>query len=252
MTENIPDTAPMQAAGQDLVTRAEAMTIASNEDAQRAGALLIDVKALVKKIESEFKDPKQKAHETHKAITLMEKRMLELPTAAEAVLKRNIGAWQVAENRRIQEEQRRLQAEAEARAREVRRLEEEDRRREYEARKREEENRRLEEAARLEEAGQKEAAEATIAAPMPDPPPPPVFAPIIVPSVKIEQPKIKGISTSTLKRFRIVDAGAIDRAYLIPDEQKIRKLVEACGKDAEKIVGGIEFYEEPVTRVGSR
>jgi len=214
--ELVPDTAPMQTAGQDLVTKAESTTIESNEQAQRAGDLLVSVKELVRSIEDAFAVPKKKAHEAHKSITSLEKRMLELPQKAEALLKSRIGAWQAKEAQRIREEERRLAEEA---------------------RKREEEN-RLAEAEQLEADGRSDLAEAVVS------------APVVAPVVSIPKPVIKGVSTVMKRDFRIVDPLAIKREFLMVDESKIRRTVQALGKDAESVVGGIVFEETPVTRVG--
>lgn len=212
---NVPDTAPMQSAGQDLVIRAQSTVITSNEQAQKAGELLVNVKALVKSIQEAFAAPKKAANEAHKRITKLEASMLELPQKAEGILKGAIGAWQTAEAMRAREEERRLQEEA---------------------RKREEEN-RLAEAEHLESQGRGDLAEAVIA------------APVVAPVVQIAPPKIKGVSTSMKRDFRIVDPLAVKREFLMVDEVKIRRTVQALGKDAESVVGGIMFEEVPVTRV---
>lgn len=216
--ETLPDTTPMQTAGTDLVAQAEATRITNAEEAQQAGARLVNVKALVKQIQDAFAAPKKAAHESHKKITGLEADLLQLPKKAESILKQRIGDWQVAENRRIQEEERRLREEA---------------------RKREEEN-RIAEAVHLEQSGQAALAEAVIA------------APVVAPVVKIEKTVIKGVSTSMKRDFRIVDASKINPTFMQPDMVKIRDTVEALGRDAETVVGGIQFVETPVTRVASR
>jgi hypothetical protein len=206
-----PDTKPMESAGNDLIAQAKALTITSNDDAQRAGAMLVDVKTLVKKIQGEFADPKKKAHEAHKSITSLESRMLEAPQSAEKIIKTALGEWEMKERRRIAEEERLMREEA---------------------RKREEEA-RLAEAIELEQAGEPEMAAAVIE------------APVIAPVVRIERPKVAGVSTRMRNVYRVVDPAKVNRAYLMLDETKIRKIVEASGKDAESIVGGIVVEQIP-------
>lgn len=217
-TEPMPDTAPMQSAGTDLVTRAEAMKVTNAEQFQEAGQLLLDAKALVRKIQGEFAPSKKAAHEAHKSVVQLEARMLEAPQHAENVLKRVIGAWQAAETKRIRDEEQRLAAIA----------------------RKEQEDRQLAEAAQLEASGQKELAEEVVS------------RPVVAPVVSIPKPAVRGVTTVMLRRYRIVDASKINRQFLIPDETAIRKVVEALGKDAEQVVGGIVFEEVPSTRVGSR
>ena len=58
-------------------------------------------------------------------------------------------------------------------------------------------------------------------------------------------PKAEGVSVRMIKKFRILNAAAIHRNFLVPDEKKIRKVVDSMGPDAETLVGGIEVYETP-------
>ena len=52
--------------------------------------------------------------------------------------------------------------------------------------------------------------------------------------------------------FDIIDDGKINRVYLVPNEAKIRKLVQNLGKDAEKLVGGIRVRKKTVIAAGGR
>jgi len=56
------------------------------------------------------------------------------------------------------------------------------------------------------------------------------------------RPKVEGMSTSRLKRFRVIDKSKISPQFLIPDEKAIQQVVNALGDRAEEVVGGIKVY----------
>ena len=102
--------------------------------------------------------------------------------------------------------------------------------------RKEAEDRAVEEAARLERNGQQEAADERLAAPV---------APVVSTPAP-QAPKAAGVSVKTKPNFRIVAESKIGREYLMVDKVKIGKVVRAMGVDAERLIGGIEVYEEPV------
>lgn len=122
---------------------------------------------------------------------------------------------------------------------EQRRLQQEEQRKADEAARKERE--RIErQAARAEDKGQTEkAAELTQRAET-------VVAPVIV----REPPKIPGISMREVATFEIVDASQLPREYLMPDEKKIRAVVNVL-KQETKIPGVVVRIEKQVA-AGSR
>lgn len=64
--------------------------------------------------------------------------------------------------------------------------------------------------------------------------------------VEVDVPKIKGIATREKWFFKIIDENKILRVYMTPNQGKIQGLVNSQGKDAEKIVGGIEVWSQEV------
>lgn len=197
----------------EIVEQSKAITILDDLDYENAGAFLRDnVKLVRRKIDAMF-DPVIKAsHLAHKEAVGAKKQLTAPLLEAERLVKSAMGTYyqkQQAEIRRA--EQERLKA-----ARE------------------EAERRQLEEAAELEDAGRNVEAEAKIEEPvMP-----------VVTSPAPAAPKAAGTSVRMVKKFRIINAAAIDRKFLIPDEKKIGQLVRSLGADAETLVGGIEVYEE--------
>lgn len=90
----------------------------------------------------------------------------------------------------------------------------------------------LDAAVALEMNGDKEGAEAVLNSPPPT-----------IPVVMPQQPKIEGISTRSLWKFRIDDEAKIPREYLVPDEKKIGQIARAL-KDKTSIPGVIVWEEK--------
>lgn len=151
---------------------AQNFKVASAQQYIEAGEKLKGIKALMKKIDETFDPHIKRAHEAHRAL-VDEKRSHQTPLqTAEALLKRAIVTYQLAE-----EQKRR---EAEARVQEEARKERE----KLEAR-----------AAKAAAAGKEEKAAALATAASA------VVAPIIMPTT----PKVAGISTRTTYRAEVVD-----------------------------------------------
>lgn len=218
------DTATMEAIEENtelVVQQATAITISDQETYEGAGVFLTGVlKPALQEIERTFGPIVKTAHTAHREALAQRKRHEEPLKKAEKIVKQSMGGYVV--------EQRRIQAAEEA-ARQK-------------AAREEAEARQLEEAAALEEAGHIEAAEEKLAAP----------AIPVVATPAPEAPKAAGTSVTMKTKYRIIDAGAIDRKYMQPDEKKIGQLVRAMGADAAELVGGIEVYEEPVMRAAAR
>jgi hypothetical protein len=204
------DTKPLVDEGQALVTRAAGLSIATHQEFEVAGAMLRDVVTLKKSIADKFAGPKKAAHEAHKRITALETEMLQAPAKAEQILKRTMGEYQMAEEKRRREEEARIQEQL----------------------RKQEEDRRLAEAAQIEKSGNRAVAEAILDAPM------------AAPVVALPKPMAAGVSSRKRWAFRIVNEQLVKRPYLLVDEKKIRTLVASLGRDAEDVVGGIQCYEE--------
>lgn len=69
------------------------------------------------------------------------------------------------------------------------------------------------------------------------------FIPDVAPAVEKED----GISYVPVWKFRIVNPNALPREYMVPDEQKIRKIVTALKADTQ--IPGVEVYEDQQVRV---
>lgn len=67
-------------------------------------------------------------------------------------------------------------------------------------------------------------------------------ASVTAPVIHREAPKVEGLSTRTVWKFRILDARKLPPEYTVPDEVKIRKVVQALKGDAN--IPGVEVYSE--------
>lgn len=199
---------------------ARALTIRNDDDYTRAGEFLSErIRPILKQIDDVFDPPTKKAHEAHKAMIAAKKKVAAPLEAAMTHVKRLIADYA------MQKEQERRAEEARLRREQIERETQE----------------RLARAAELESAGRREEAEAkleeAIAAPA-------VAPPVVLPPAT---PKLVGIHTRTVRRWRVVEPGQVKRPFLAIDEKKIGDLVRTMGFDAAVVVGGIEVYEEKVT-----
>lgn len=115
-----------QELGQQVVTWtqfANGLEITDESTADRASRCLVTVKELQSQADESFDPIIKKAYEAHREAIAQKKRIVEPLEQATATLKTKLGSWLEEERRRIEDEQRRLQAEADHRAAEQREAE---------------------------------------------------------------------------------------------------------------------------------
>jgi hypothetical protein len=191
--------------------------IENNKQYEKAGALLLNINDLMKKIDATFDPIIKKAHETHRE-AIQQKNSVTAPlTQAAAYIK----PLMVSFTRR--EEEKRLAEE--------RRLQEEQKKKEEEA--------RLEGAITAESMGDTETAEALLDMNIRP-------AAVVVPKTVSA---IKGLATQKIWKWRIDNAELIPREYMMVDESKIGKIVKAL-KDQTKIPGITAYEEEGIRATG--
>lgn len=222
-----------------LPDEARAVVINSAQSFASAGEFLVYLKRRIRELEDAFDPSVRSAHDTHKRILAVKQQALKSPQEAEGIVKRAMADYQ--------REQDRLRAEAERRAADERRRQEAEARAVAEAEQRrlqaEEEARRLDVAAIAESVGDHEGAarilEETPTVPTPEP------EPVVPQAIAVpEQAKASGVSFRKVYRYRITNRGAIARQFLIPDEKAIGATVRALGPEAVSVVGGIVVEEE--------
>ena len=195
-----------------LVQTAREFKIISVESRDAAVTFRRSIKQLGDRIANYFDPEIKAAHAAHKA-KLNQKAMVDAPRKlADDIIGRKITDWEVAEQKRVEDERRRLQAEA----------------------RQAEEERRLAEAAELEAAGYAEEAEAVIEEPI-------VTAPVHVEA----PPKMEGSHLRTTWKHEVITPGLVPREWCMPDDKKLAAYARANREGAS--VPGVKFYPDHST-----
>jgi hypothetical protein len=232
---------------------AKQMQVATSEQYQGAADYLKAVKAAQKKVVDHFGPMKAAAHAAWKTITAQEAATLAPLTEAEGTLKRTMLAYQQAQEAIRLAEQRRLQAEADAKARaerdraeaaaaKQRAIEAEQRRIAEEARRKAEQANAAERARLQAEAAaaQRKADAAAEKAMAKDDQAAAVVAPVV--TVAAAVPVVQGQIIRKTWKARVVDAAAVPREWLVVNQQALDAFAKAT-KGAVP-VAGVEMYEE--------
>lgn len=214
-----PDTTAVEQETALVVREAEAFEIVNTASYEAAGAFLVRVKNVRKQIDEVYGPHVKEAHRLHKNLVAAKKSHEQPLDNAERIVKGKVGNYQ--------REQERIRREEEDRLRVIARKEAEER--------------QLAEAAELEAQGRAEEAEQVIEHPVVPPA-------VVVPS---SVPKLKGVSTSTKWKHRIVNESLIPRTYqkLVPDVEKLK--AHATSYRNSVPVAGVEFYPDDSVSVRS-
>lgn len=212
-----PEGAILENEALTLTGRVNGCAITSKEEAANAAELLQNVKGMAKQITEFFAPMKQKAHSAWKAITAGESAQLAPLLDAEAKLKARLSTWLAAEELRVRQEESRRAEEARQRAEEMALLE----------------------AIDLEAAGEKDAAAVVLA------------EPVLAPVVRLDAPKVAGVSSRETWEAVVVDlkalctavaAGTVPLEFVTPNQKALDAL-------ARSLKGGLNF---PGVKVQSR
>lgn len=197
---------------QRMLTIATEYRVTTPQAYAEGGEQLKAIKAKFKELEGQRKEITVPLDNAKKAVMNLFAKPLDFLTRAEATIKRGLIAYN--------EEQLRLQREEQRKADEAARKERE--RIEAQARK-------AAESGKVEKAVELEQRAATVVAPV----------------VHREPPKVAGVSMRDFWTFEITDPSKVNAAFLMPDEQKIRKLVQSMKGDAGPLLGeGVRVYCE--------
>ncbi len=199
---------------QQLVETAErqvaAVKITTGEDYKVAGEVLKMVMAAKKRVEELRTKITGPLNEALRNANNMFRAPAEKLVQVEQQLKRNMVTYQNELQRRMQDEQRKADEAA-----------------------RKQREKLAEQAKVAEAAGKVERAEvlqqrseATVA-----------------PVIQREAPKVAGVGTRMVPKFEIVNAALLPREYTMPDETKIRKVVQAMNTEAN--IPGVRVWMEP-------
>jgi len=194
--------------------RAKLVVITDNESYSLAANTLKSIKDYLRRVDERLEPGKRAAYASYQEWLDLIKEAKVPYLEAEAHIKLQIATYQKEEEMKRRAEESRLRERA-------RHLEEE---------------RRLQEALLAEREGNHEEAAEILAGEVYVPPP------VLGKSV----PKVEGISTTTIWKWRITNENTIPREYLRIDETKVNGVVRAM-KEATN-VPGIEVYPESIVR----
>lgn len=203
-----------------VLAQARAMVVASAEDYQAAGGFLKQIKAATKTVVDFFKPLKQSADEHKRSILDAERKHAGPLAEAEGIVKRAMTTYETRVKQEAEAERRRLQAEADERARRDKAALE-----------------KIAAAAKKPETQERYREQAAA-----------VIAPVI--AVEAPAPKVAGISTRQVWHARVVDPLKVPREFLMIDEKKLEQYARAMKEGAA--VPGVEFYFESVMAASGR
>jgi len=200
----VPETEEVGVKALSIVDQSKAIKIIDSETYIKAGSILTTIKDMIKEVENTFTPICEAAFTAHRKA--VEKRDGFLNPLKDALrgIKGAMNFYDLTEEQKRREEQRKLE----------------------EVARREEEERKLREAIEAEEAGEKEIAEEILKEEI-------FIPPVVLPK---ETPKVKGVSFRTIYDFEIVNASLIPRQFLSPDLVKIGGVVRSL-KEATQIPG---------------
>jgi hypothetical protein len=196
---------------------AKTLTVTDQPTLDVANTFLKNIKAIASKVSDSFDPQIKRAHELHGSLIAEKKKFTAPLEDAEKIVKRTIAGYLDAEDRKRREaEAERARIEAEARA---------------EAEKKMKAVEKAEAKGDLAKAESLAQEAVNIMAAKID------AAPIVP-----ESPNAAGLSLREDWKFAIVDASAIPREYLSPDEVKIGRIVRALKSEAK--IPGVRIWSE--------
>ena len=253
---NVPMSSPANSTlAQNMLALAAGATIVDASDYERVATQLQNVKAKHKEIDAARKELLKPIDEGRNRIQAFFRGPLGVLEQAEEIYKRKLADYRDEQERLRLEEQRK----AEEKARHEReRIAEQAREAERRAREKAEADRaaaaeaeaagRAAEAEKLraradkaEERGAERVAQLTERSES-----------VVAPTIEREAPKVKGIKTRYVWKWKLVDRAKVNPLYLCPDQEKIDKTVTALKGDAPSVVGGISVWPETGIAAGSK
>ena len=226
-----PETNELAQTSLGVIDAANAIVVNDPTTMRAAGEHLRQIKTVRQRISAEFTQPIKDAHSAHKSILALKKKLDGPLEQAEGAVKRKVCAYTDEQDRIRREEQRRL---------------------ENEARKKEEE-RRLAEAERLEEVRKAAVAEGNNeeAEEIDEAIDEVLEAPVVVTlsAVRSVVPRVDGVQTKKIWKFRVVNRNLIPLQYMMPD--KLALGAHARSMTDKASVPGVEFYPESSVAVSA-
>lgn len=237
-----------------LLERAHSLIISDPATEAIGWALINGIADLEKAIVEDFSVSKKAAHGAWKAICAQEAGHLEKLEEPDRIVRGKLAAWD-GEKKRIQAEaDRKAREEAEAERRRLQAIADEEARIENEQRRKDAEEKRIQEAIEAERAGKADVAAAILEKPV-------EVVPIVAPAVIVQPSVVPSMSAQKVEGagamvddwdFRIINREAIPDEYKLVDEKSIRAIVKRLKKVAERTIPGIEVFNNPKPRASGR
>jgi hypothetical protein len=193
------------------IRRAENLKIVDRLSFERAADHVKSITALIKKIERHHDGPRIAAMRAHRAVLDAQKNLTEPLKKAQGAIKSEIGRWTI-EQEKIRRERERVAMEL--------------------ARKREEEERLRMAVVAEEEGASRETVEEILE----------TKEPPLVPTIPETNPKVSGVSTRKVWKWRLVDEEKIPREYMMLNERLIQAAISKWGDKAN--IPGVEVYQD--------
>lgn len=239
----MPDTQKIQHESAQIINLVKDLHVVTKDQYIEAGERLKQIKSAQKQVVDLFRESKKKASDAHKAICAAEKKLLTPLKSAEDACTYQVKLFLSAERKRKEEEQRRLQLEAEKQAKE-----------EAERLKKEREEEQLKMAEMFESQGMTEEANEVLNTPIQSTP---VIVPVVAPRAQ-DIEKIDGVHSRKNYKAEVVDlmllvqevaAGRQPLALLEPNTKKLNQLAKSL--EAELRIPGVRVFndESIVTKV---
>lgn len=205
-----PDTLAIRRDTTTMQNECDALAVTTDGQLLEAGEFLKLLRRIKNRIAETFDGPVKAAHAAHKAIVAARNEHEKPVTACEEIVKGKMSGYTAEQERLRLAEESRLRVEA----------------------RKAEEARVVEQAAQLEREGRADEAEALIERPIDTPP-------VVLAKTT---PKVKGVTTRKIWKYRIVNESLVPRQYMIVNESALGSMARSLGAQAK--VAGVEFYSE--------
>jgi hypothetical protein len=201
----------------EMAARYSDFPIVDGKDCERGAEVLKEVKAYKNKLEEKRFEMTRPLDQAKKSIMEFFRQPMDALDTLERNIKSRIISYQQEERRKADIAQKKLQAAADAKAKELR-------------------DKAAAEAAKgntakaaqlMDKAAEKEVA---------------------VPVVAADIPKVAGVFTKQVWKYQIIDVNAIPREYMIPDEKKIGAMARASKGTLQ--IPGVKIYPEDSLSAG--
>lgn len=214
--EQDPQVQEVTSTGAAVIAQVRGMKIVSTEGYEQGSSLLLRIKAALKSLEEARTRITAPLNASLREVNAQAKGKAAPLEEAERIIKRAMGDYQIEQERIAREQQRKLDEEA---AKERTRLQEI--------------------ADRAAASGQETKAERFAER----------AATVVAPVVQAVAPKVAGIKTRDVARYKIVNAALLPREYLMADEKKIGAIVRALKTEAN--IAGVEVWLEKEIAAGA-